>query len=614
MMSLATRIFFCACMLLLPAMQAGAAIPESAVKAAAGVPIQDGGRIKPLDTYARFTLLSFSGRTVLRTEEGEALSALDWLLECLLDAATAKGRPVFLIENPEVMESLSLAHDKPRDRFSYEVLAPSRSIALSLARQYAGLPDEHRTPAQKQMLQLAHNLQLFESLTNALSPFAKDPTNPALPRLGELLANAKDGRIDLAGSQAAQRFFTMDHANVLAVIPPDTNSEKPETWLNPAMLLDQMLAGNPLAPNQVAAVVALEQVCDAGMDAEALTNGFLALRAASAAMAPTHRELSQVPRELFFYRMQPFYWSLLLYILAFLLVALSWIFPGQRILYLISIFALAAPCALQIFGITLRCIIRGRPPVSTLYETILFVTAVVVVVALLVEVMNRKRIAVGIGATLGAIGLFLANKYEAIDRTDTMPNLIAVLDTNFWLATHVTTVTMGYAAGLLAGGIAHVYVFGKAFGYRKQDPAFYKNITRMVYGVFCFGLLFATVGTVLGGIWANESWGRFWGWDPKENGALMIVLWGLAVLHARMGGYVRDYGLNMAAIFGGIIVSFSWFGVNLLGVGLHSYGFTSGVQTALTQFYIIESIVLAIAAFGWLREQDIVRIRLPEKR
>ncbi len=130
----------------------------------------------------------------------------------------------------------------------------------------------------------------------------------------------------------------------------------------------------------------------------------------------------------------------------------------------------------------------------------------------------------------------------------------------------------------------------------------------MVYGVFCFGLLFATVGTVLGGIWANESWGRFWGWDPKENGALIIVLWGLAVLHARIGGYIRDYGLHMAAVFGGIVVAFSWFGVNLLGIGLHSYGFTSGVHSALSRFYLFESIVLVIAAFGGLREQGIVRI------
>jgi ABC-type transport system involved in cytochrome c biogenesis permease subunit len=166
----------------------------------------------------------------------------------------------------------------------------------------------------------------------------------------------------------------------------------------------------------------------------------------------------------------------------------------------------------------------------------------------------------------------------------------------------VTTVTIGYGAGLLAGFVAHIYVFGKAFGIKRHNRDFYLNLSRTTYGIICFGLLFSTLGTVLGGIWANDSWGRFWGWDPKENGALMIVLWELAILHAFAGGLIKRYGLNMAAIAGNIIVAFSWFGVNLLGVGLHSYGFTSGVQRTLLIFYGFESLVLLIGAIGWFRD------------
>ena len=95
----------------------------------------------------------------------------------------------------------------------------------------------------------------------------------------------------------------------------------------------------------------------------------------------------------------------------------------------------------------------------------------------------------------------------------------------------------------------------------------------MVYGIVCFATLFSFVGTVLGGIWADQSWGRFWGWDPKENGALLIVLWNAIILHARWGGLVRERGLMNLAIFGNIVTAFSWFGVNMLGIGLHSYGF-----------------------------------------
>jgi cytochrome c biogenesis factor len=117
----------------------------------------------------------------------------------------------------------------------------------------------------------------------------------------------------------------------------------------------------------------------------------------------------------------------------------------------------------------------------------------------------------------------------------------------------------------------------------------------MVYGTICFGLFFSLVGTILGGIWANYSWGRFWGWDPKENGALLICLAELIILHARMSGLVREHGLHILAVINGMIVSFSWWGVNLLGVGLHSYGFTDGILRLLVLFFSIEAGVVLIS-------------------
>jgi ABC-type transport system involved in cytochrome c biogenesis permease subunit len=251
----------------------------------------------------------------------------------------------------------------------------------------------------------------------------------------------------------------------------------------------------------------------------------------------------------------------------------------------------------------MRCTIRGRPPVSTLYETVLFVTAVGSVLALALEWINRQRIAISVAAFLGMVGLFVANGYETLDKKDTMPSLVAVLDTNFWLSTHVTAITIGYSAGLLAALFANVYLLGKIFrrtpGPRPHD----KSLARMVYGVLCFGMIFSTVGTILGGIWANESWGRFWGWDPKENGALLIVLTQIAILHGRLGGYLREHGLCLAAAFGGSVVAFSWWGVNLLGVGLHSYGFTSGIHSALWTYYTLQWSLVGLGGYAWLRER-----------
>jgi hypothetical protein len=154
---------------------------------------------------------------------------------------------------------------------------------------------------------------------------------------------------------------------------------------------------------------------------------------------------------------------------------------------------------------------------------------------------------------------------------------------------------------MLAALLASVYLVTKAIGWRRSDPGFHKSLARMVYGVLCFALIFSTVGTILGGSWANDSWGRFWGWDPKENGALLIVLSQLVILHARMGGYLRDDGICMAAAFGGTVIAFSWWGVNLLGVGLHSYGFTSGVHTTLWSYYWLQWGVVGLGALVWLR-------------
>ena len=285
----------------------------------------------------------------------------------------------------------------------------------------------------------------------------------------------------------------------------------------------------------------------------------------------------------------------MVYILGFVLSALLWLAPRNKWLYRAAVAAAAVATALLVAAIVLRCMIRGRPPVSTLYETLLFVTAVGSIILLATEWISRQRMALSINTVLGMVGLFLANAYETLDKQDTMPQLVAVLDTNFWLATHVTCITIGYAAGMVAAAIGSVYLITRLFGIRKATPAFGKNLLRMTYGALCFGLIFSVVGTILGGIWANESWGRFWGWDPKENGALLICLTEIVILHARMGGYLRDFGMAAASAFLGTVIAFSWFGVNLLGVGLHSYGFTSGIQRALWSYYGFQWGLIAIA-------------------
>jgi ABC-type transport system involved in cytochrome c biogenesis permease subunit len=176
---------------------------------------------------------------------------------------------------------------------------------------------------------------------------------------------------------------------------------------------------------------------------------------------------------------------------------------------------------------------------------------------------------------------------------DTMEMMRAVLDSNFWLATHVVVVTAGYSATFLAGFLAIIYIIRGVLT-RGLDQGTADALTRMVYGIVCFATLFSFVGTILGGIWADQSWGRFWGWDPKENGALLIVMWNAVILHARWGGMIRQRGMMTLSIGGNIVTAWSWFGTNMLGVGLHSYGFTDSAFVALLGFAISQVALIAL--------------------
>jgi ABC-type transport system involved in cytochrome c biogenesis permease subunit len=168
-----------------------------------------------------------------------------------------------------------------------------------------------------------------------------------------------------------------------------------------------------------------------------------------------------------------------------------------------------------------------------------------------------------------------------------------VLDTNFWLSTHVVVVTLGYASTFVAGVLGIIYVVRGIFTDTLTSTTA-KALSRMAYGILCFATLFSFVGTVLGGIWADQSWGRFWGWDAKENGALIIVLWNALILHARWGGLVRERGLMNLAIVGNIVTSWSWFGVNMLGIGLHSYGSMDQAFWWLVGFILSQVILIGL--------------------
>jgi ABC-type transport system involved in cytochrome c biogenesis permease subunit len=287
----------------------------------------------------------------------------------------------------------------------------------------------------------------------------------------------------------------------------------------------------------------------------------------------------------------PFYRSQVLYLIAFLLAIFSWLrWPDQlgRAAFWLIALAFVATTA----GIVTRMWLEGRPPVTNLYSSALFVGWGAVGLCLVLESIYRNAIGTVAGAAVGFCTLLVAHHLSL--GGDTLEMMRAVLDSNFWLATHVIVITIGYSAVFLAGFLAIIYVVRGLFT-RSLDDATATALERMVYGIICFATLFNLVGTVLGGIWADQSWGRFWGWDPKENGALMIVLWCAIVLHARWGKLVNTRTLMALAIGGNIITSWSWFGTNMLGIGLHSYGFMDAAFRWLMAFVISQLLLIGLA-------------------
>jgi cytochrome c-type biogenesis protein CcsB len=275
------------------------------------------------------------------------------------------------------------------------------------------------------------------------------------------------------------------------------------------------------------------------------------------------------------------------------------------------------------FGLIFRMALEGRPPVTNLYSSAIFIGWGACGLGLVLEWVYRVGLGSAVAGLAGFVTLLIAHNLAI--GGDTMEMMRAVLDTNFWLATHVVTITLGYSAMFIAGALAIAYillgVFTPLLSRRlaaapissvsksstapqptapststepKPGTAFGTALSKMVYGIICFATFFSFIGTVLGGIWADQSWGRFWGWDPKENGALLIVIWCAIILHARWGKLIQDRGLMLMAIFGNVVTAFSWFGVNMLGIGLHSYGFMDAAFKWLMLFNATQAVLIVL--------------------
>jgi ABC-type transport system involved in cytochrome c biogenesis permease subunit len=539
------------------------------------LPVLEGGRVKPVDSLARNALLAIRQKSSLRGEikgangapEKVSLTATEWLLDVVFRPARADLYPIFVVDDPDLLGILGLEQKGSRTYAPFQDLLPKLSEVEKQASIHATEGEQRRV--QRAAENLAGRVQLYGKLKLSLQ----------LP--GTSLAE----EIGKGGAGAARNLQLMDQFAQFRPLPPAAGA-KAGDWRTVGRGLAGIAAGqrDPVLEGW-ASVGKAWTAGDAAAFNAAVASLSQVLRAA------TPESVRQGVQESIFNHADPFLWGFMLYLLALVTVFLSWL-GWPEAFRKSALVLLVAGFAVQTVGIVARVVLQGYPPVTNLYSSAVVVGWVAVVIGILLEVKYRRGFGTLASGTIGATTLIIAQNLATSG--DTMEMMRAVLDNNFWLATHVITIVIGYGGTYLAGVLAIA-----ATAYRhlapNRDRGDDKILTSMTYGVVCFALFFSFVGTVLGGIWADQSWGRFWGWDPKENGALLIVLWNAVILHSRWGGYVRDRGIAAMAIFGNVITSLSWFGVNMLGVGLHSYGFMDAATFWLGTFCGSQLLLMGLA-------------------
>ena len=555
------------------------------------LPVVSNGRIQPLDSLARNTLLAIHGKQSV-PGDGAPATPSAWLAELAFKPALADTRKIFLIHHDDLLGLAGLTRGEGKS-FSFEQVQPAFPTLQKETARIDGIDAQKRSTYEKALMRLTRNLSAYNQLKHALALPRKEHMEMEfglfVEKVTAALAAADNKKVPadqpLIDDASARMREMLDWAPFSEVFT--TPSGKGDNgWRKlPDSVIDSVET-RKLHP----AAIAYARLGDAYRAGE--TKAFNAAVFDYRNWLSEHRSdaIDKSSAETLFNRLEPFYQSMVLYIAAFLCAVCSWLRSSSALrvsAFSILLIGFAAHTA----GLVARMVLEGRPPVTNLYSSAIFIGWGVIVLSAALELLHRNAIGTAVAAVVGFATLLIAHHLSLSG--DTLEMMRAVLDTNFWLATHVVVITLGYSASFLAGGIAIAWIVRRACG--GIPPAASASMKGMVYGVICFATLASFVGTVLGGIWADQSWGRFWGWDPKENGALLIVIWNAIILHARWGGMVRERGMMVMAVFGNVVTSWSWFGTNMLGIGLHSYGFTDAAFFWLSAFIVSQLSIMALA-------------------
>ncbi len=514
----------------------------------ATVPIQVDGRIKPLDTYARESLLLITGKSHYQKQLPIAT-----LMHWIVFYQEWEKQPIILADHRELQEKLHLTTEQGHFISPYTLRHHQELMILVKSIDTKKETGERLSSLEQQALKVYDRLMRF---------------------------------YDIASGNSIHLFAQPNNQKWLSVLDV-TQKYIPEN-------LDKLDANNP----EVKVTKDLRDLMLSmyHQDQENFVKSRDQFIVHLQALANTHQVVISTQKLNWEYRynqLRPFRYAWIFYLLAALLLLIQGGMQ-KKWFYGLGWISMLLAFGFHVTGFVLRCYIAGRPPVSNMYESVLWVSLGVSVFAMVFESIYRARYYLLSGAMLACIGLVMADQLPAILDPSIHP-LVPVLRSNYWLTVHVLTITLSYAAMALAMGVAHVSAFFTLF---KPDRQKIAQLNLFVYRSIQIGVILLAAGTILGGMWANESWGRFWGWDPKEVWALIALLGYLALLHGRYAGWLRGFGLSMGAIFAFMLVMMAWYGVNfVLGAGLHSYGFSSGGYMGMMIYLILEIILVSVAIY-----------------
>jgi cytochrome c-type biogenesis protein CcsB len=511
--------------------------------------IQDAGRRKPVDTFAKETLIRITGRSTYTDNTGRIWRPNDFVLSALTERHDWKGEPMVLVSSGQLIEQLGL--DRTHRRFSFAQLTGSSELQrLATEAQALKRAEKPLTRAQQEALAVNDRLTL--------------------------LAHVMDG-------------------SALLIIPAP--AKETDAWVDPGGW------SKYYSETQVAPIQSQLQMAATGYingDTFNFSRAANQLRENLRTLSPSiYPRDQQLRLEYFYNHFEAFYRAIWCYGIALVVLIASHLRKRGRALQNIGVVFAVLGLAFQAAGIAMRCMIAGRPPVTNMYESIIWVSFAVSFFGMIFFARYRAPVYLLAALPVTLIALLLVHQMP-IAMPASIDPLVPVLRDNFWLTIHVLTITLSYAAFALAMGFGHILLWRYA-----RNPAAARADAPMhfwLYRVLQLGVLLLAAGTILGGVWANYSWGRFWGWDPKETWALIALLCYILALHGRLAGWWTQFGLAVASVVCFLAVLMAWYGVNfVLGKGLHSYGFGIGGETYVAIFVALDLLFVAFAVWRYRR-------------